>query len=209
MTASEPNPLKRPAVYSFSASSTTVEAVAIEQDIFSGGWIQKSIVNTANDPITGYKMRSVEQTLTVRKNLKSNPIALAAEIANKTNSTAWANGAVDTWLCSGLSAQQNSALVGQEVLEYWEVSATFAYRSSGWMLSIPNVGLNAIVQNADGTSEKRRCVTYDQDGNLQPATTPQPLNASGEQIISTSNEISRISFRLYQSVDFSTYFESP
>lgn len=207
MTVAEPNPLNRPPVYSFSTSSTTVEAAAIQ--LSPGiGWVRQIIYNSAWDIVTGYKMRSVEPSLRVTKNLAVAPLVLMDELANKTNMTTWAGGGHATWLCTGISANQDSALVGTEVVDYWVVTASFSYRSQGWDLEIKDVGLNERVPKAGGGYQLQRCVVFDKDGNERPATTPQPLDEDGRQLFGTS-QVGTKSYRLYEPVEFGNYFESP
>lgn len=207
MTVAEPNPLNRPPVYSFSTSSTTVEAAAIE--LSPGiGWARQIIYNSAYDVVTGYKMRSVEPSLRVTVNLAVSPLTLFDAVANKTNASAWAGGGYATWLCTGISANQDSALVGTEVLDYWVVTASFAYRSQGWGLEIKDVGLNERVPKAGGGYQKRRCRVFDNDGNAQPASSPQPLDATGAQLFGDA-VVRTKSYTIYEPVEFSNYFASP
>ena len=127
MSVKDPNPLNRPDVWSLSASGTTVPAA-----FHYVGGAQKQIVNSAGDAITGLKRRQGEITMTVRGNRSGSPFALATTLVNRTNATEWADGAERTWLCTSISAQQQSELVGTEILDYWSVSFSFAYRPETW-----------------------------------------------------------------------------
>lgn len=196
MSVSDPNPLNRPAVYSFSTSSTTTDAL----EFYLGSRIP--IKNSAGSVVTGYKMRTVEPSLRVTVNLQQSPIVIAREIANTVNNPAWAGGDIGTWLCTGISGSQETEVVGAEVITYWKVSGSFSYREQKWRLEYADVGLYELV---DG--RRRRCRVEDSDGNYQSATTPQPLNSDGTQRNSTT--ISTRTAVIYDTSNFATYFPSP
>jgi hypothetical protein len=205
MSVADPNPLLRPEVYSFSTSSTTVEAAA--KLPIPGGFGRQIIYNSAYDVVTGYKMRAVEPSLTIKKNLATSPLVLIDAIANKTNEWPWAGGAGLTWLCTAISGEQKTEVVGTEVITYWAVSANFSYRSQKWNLRIKDIGLNERVPREGGGFIKRRCRVYDQNGNFVAATTAQPLNPDGTQ--RDSETISELEYTIYEWADFSNYFIGP
>ena len=205
MSVADPNPLLRPEVYFFRTSSTTVEAEAKQRT--AGQWFRQIIYNSAFDVVTGYKMRSVEPVLSISKNLAVSPIVLFDTLVNKTNDSPWAGGAGLTWLCTSISGEQKTELVGTEVLTYWEVTASFSYRSGGWDLYVKDIGLNERVELPNGTFEKRRCKVFDQDGNAVAATIAQPLNADGTQRF--TNVVDEKSYTIYEYTDFSAYFTGP
>jgi hypothetical protein len=207
MSVKDPNPLNRPDVWSLSASGTTVPAA-----FHYVGGAQKQITNSAGDAITGLKRRQGEITMTVRGNRSGSPFALATTLVNRTNATEWADGAERTWLCTSISAQQQSELVGNEIVDYWSVSFSFAYRPETWAVQAPDVGLNQIVYIADQDiivgREKRRITIQDANGNAVPTPKPLPLNSDGTLKGATA-EADFLTFSVYQTADFLSYFGDP
>lgn len=202
MSVKDPNPLNRPDVWSLSASGTTVPAAFHYVD-----GAQKQITNSAGDAITGLKRRQGEITMTVRGNRLDSPFALATTLVNRTNATAWADGAERTWLCTSISAQQQSELVGTEVLDFWSVSFSFAYRPETWAVQAPDVGLNQLV-TVNGSQVKRRITIEDANGNAVPTPKPLPLNSDGSLKGATA-EADFLAFRVYETADFLAYFGDP
>ena len=202
MSVKDPNPLNRPDVWSLSASGTTVPAA-----FHYVGGAQKQIVNSAGDAITGLKRRQGEITMTVRGNRSGSPFALATTLVNRTNATEWADGAERTWLCTSISAQQQSELVGTEILDYWSVSFSFAYRPETWAVQAPDVGLNQLV-TVNGSQVKRRITIEDANGNAVPTPKPLPLNSDGSLKGATA-EADFLTFRVYETADFLSYFGDP
>jgi len=204
MSVKDPNPLNRPDVWSLSASGTVVDATTYYADAND---TVKQIVNTAGDPLRGLKRRQGEITLNVKGNRLDSPFALATGYVNRTNATAWADGAERTWLCTSVSAQQQTELVGDELIDYWSVSFSFAYRPETWSVQAPNVGLNERV-TGNGTTVKRRITIDDGNGNLVPTSKPQPLDANGG-FAGVTAEADLLTFRVYKTADFAGYFGEP
>lgn len=197
MSVKEPSPLSRPPVWSLSGSTTTVDAVSH----YAGAEIP--ITNTAGDLIAGLKKRQAEITMSVRINTSLSPFQTAVNYINRTNSETWANGGPRTWLCTGGSAQQATELVGNEVVDYWQTTYSFAYRPEGWVIRTPNVGLFELVNG-----NKQRIVVSDADGNDVPAAKPQPLNPDGSAKTGNANA-DILTFVVYGSVDFGTAIGNP
>lgn len=202
MSVKDPNPLARPAVWSLSGSTTSIDATTY-YTADSDYQDTAAITNTAGDTITGLKKRQAEISMSVRLNSKASPFETAGSFINRTNSQPWANGAARTWLCTGGSAQQATELVGDEVIDYWQVGYSFAYRPDGWDLRVPNVGLFQLVEGA-----KQRIMLSDADGNDVPAAKPQPLNSDGT-VKAPSDPVDILTFVIYQSVDFAEHIGSP
>lgn len=207
MSVKDPNPLNRPEVYSFSSSSTTVDAISFS-NVPGFGYRREFIYNSAYDLLQGYKMRSVEPALTISKNTSTSPMTLLSSVVNHVNDATWAGGASGTWLCTSLSGSQKSELSGNEILTFWEIKASFSYREQGWQLVVKDVGLNRRVYNGNIFLRKESCIVFDSDGNEKAATTPQPLNPDGTQRLNSS-VISELTYDIYKPASFSSYFVGP
>ena len=207
MSIKDPNPLNRPDVWSLSASGTVVNATTYYPQSGVGENIQQ-IVNTAGDPLPSIKRRQGEITMSVKGNRGNSPFSLATGFINRVNSAAWANGAAKTWLCTGVSAQQQSELVGEEIVEFWSVAFSFAFRPETWMAQAANVGLNEIAINSSGQTIKRRITIEDDNGNALPTPKPLPLNAEGSY--KGANAVADIlQFDVYRTADFASQFGNP
>jgi hypothetical protein len=165
--------------------------------------VSRQIVNTAGDPLTGLKRRQGEISMTVKGNRAASPFSLAASFINRTNSVPWANGEARTWLCTSVSAQQQSELAGTEILDFWSVSFAFAYRPETWDVQAANVGLNELF----GTS-KRRITIQDANGNDIPTPRPLPLDSAGAYK-GVSSVADMLSFQVYKTADFLSQFGDP
>ena len=207
MSVKDPNPLNRPDVWSLSASGAVVDATTYYEASDAGENI-KQIVNTAGDPLPGLKRRQGEITMSVKGNRAQSPFSLAAGFVNRVNDNAWANGASKTWLCTGVSAQQQSELVGTEIVEFWSFSFSFAYRADTWQAQSANVGLNEIASNSSGQTIKRRITIEDNNGNEVPTPKPLPLNSDGSY--KGANTVADIlQFEVYRKADFASQFGNP
>lgn len=193
----EPNPLERCDRWSIGTSGTTTPATT-----WLDSGVEKALVNSAGDPISGFSKRRLEVRLTVSGNRAAFPMSMARTVVNATNLTAWGGGAQRTWLCSGASAQQRTELVGTLVLEFWAISFEFLYNDELWSLSVPDVGLNYI--SASGA--KVRVTVEDADGNYIPSPKPLPLNADGSLKNGEPNVLQR---PVYREIEFSSYFGDP
>ena len=211
MSVKDPNPLNRPDVWSLSASGTVVDASSYWAQE-GEGYVSRQIVNTAGDPLTGLKRRQGEITMTVKGNRAASPFSLATSFINRTNSSAWANGAQRTWLCTSVSAQQQSELVGTEILDFWSVSFAFAYRPETWDVQAANVGLNELYDIINGNvivgTGKRRITIQDANGNDIPTPKPLPLDSAGAYK-GVGSVADMLSFQVYQTADFQSQFGDP
>lgn len=206
MSVADPDPLNRPDVWSMSTTSSTVDARTYYKNAGSASnryRVLSQIENTAGEPIAGLKKRQAELTLTVKRNQSASPFAVP--VVNKTNELQWANGAPQTWLCSNMAATQQTELVGDTVLVYWEVTYSLIYREETWKLKTPNVGLTAKTQ--DGTG-RERVMIFDQYRNRTPAPRPVPLDEDGFAKDS-GEDADVLEFQIYEPIDFSSVFGDP
>jgi hypothetical protein len=149
---SDPNPLARADVWSFSTGGAAIPALAYYDG--SGNGNIKPLVNSAFDFIEGAMTEESELRATISGNRAVFPVGLAAQVTNALNSDAFLGAAAYQWKCQGISGQQQVEVVNGAEIKYWSVSVELAYRQSGWRLMLPNVGWNYL----EGGEKKRAYV---------------------------------------------------
>jgi hypothetical protein len=204
---SNPNPLARPDVWTFS-SGTSSEVPCLNYYDGSGNGTIKPLTNLAGDMYEGLTVPEAEVRLTIAGNRAAFPGALAAAVTNAINDGPYLFGAKHTWQCMGIGASQASETVGNTQINYWQVTAEIVYRASGHNLKLPHVGWHYITSS--GGAKFRTYVRAD-DGSDVPAATPQPLTSTGSQKYTggTSGIPDQLERRVYPEVNFSTYFGTP
>lgn len=196
----EPNPLNRCDTWSIGTGGSTVAVTEFYEDDGSTAILK----NTAGDVITGYTKRRLEMRLSVSGNRSTFPLATAKAAVNTINESPWGGGAEKTWLCSGATANQETELVGTDIVSYWQVTFEFLFNAETWDLQVPNIGLNRIASNGI----KYRIYVRDQDGNYVPSPKPLPLNLDGSLAADGADPFI-LSRRVYPATDFSTFFGNP
>ena len=149
---SDPNPLARADVWSFSTGGAAIPALAYYDG--SGNGNIKPLVNSAYDFVEGAMTEEAELRATISGNRAVFPVGLAAQVTNALNSDAFLGAAAYQWKCQGISGQQQVEVVNGAEIKYWSVSVELAYRQSGWRLMLPNVGWNYL----EGGEKKRAYV---------------------------------------------------
>lgn len=199
----EPNPLARPDVWSFSTGGAQVPALVYYEG--AGNSNVQPLVNGAGDFFEGLTTEEAEVRASISGNRPTFPLALAAAVTNALNNAPYLGGAIHTWKCGGISAQQATEVVNDIELNFWNVTVELVYRQSGWPMLLPHVGWHYL----DG-SDKKLCYVNDDEGNQVAAAFPQPLNTDGTLKYPGAGGIPDIlTRRLNPSVDFSTYFGVP
>jgi hypothetical protein len=201
------NPLARPDVWSFSTAGSQVPALTYYSGSGNGSILP--LVNGAGDFFEGLTTDESEVRASISGNRSAFPLATAAAVTNALNNAPYLGGAVHTWKCAGISAQQATEVVNDIELNYWQVSVELIYRQSGWPMLIPHVGWNYLV-TAGG--EKRAAYVIDpEDGSTKlPSSTPQPLNSDGTlKYAGAGGAPDLLTRRLHPEVDFSAYFGTP
>jgi len=201
------NPLARPDVWSFSTGGAQVPALVYYDG--SGNGNRKPLTNTAGDYFEGLTVAEAEVRATIAGNRAAFPSALAAAVTNAVNDSTYLFGAKHTWQCSGISASQQSEVVGGVQINYWQVTAELVYRATGHNLLLPNIGFHYVTSSGGA---KFRTFVRDFDTNRDvPAATPQPLDANGSQKYTsgTSGVPDILERRVYPEVNFSSYFGTP
>ena len=139
----QPNPLARPDVWSFSAGGAQVPAL-----FYYDGDGVAPLVNSAGDFIDGVTATIAEMRATISGNRLTFDYALAASITNCINASAYLGGAPYTWLCTGVSGQQQAEIVNGIEVRYWSFTTELIYRENTHLSLIPDVGYNYIATSA-------------------------------------------------------------
>jgi hypothetical protein len=199
---SDPNPLARADVWSFSTGGAAVPALAYYEG--SGNGNIKPLVNSAYDFFEGAMTEEAELRATVSGNRLVFPVGLAAQVTNAVNSDAFLGAAAYQWKCNGISGQQQVEVVNGAEIKYWAVSVELAYRQSGWRLLLPNVGWNYL-QSGD---KKRAYVTDPDTGEKIASSNPVALNSNGS-LKSPGVAPDILYRRVHQEVAFQPLFGTP
>lgn len=139
----EPNPLARPDVWSFSAGGAQVPAL-----YYYDGDAVAPLVNSAGDFIDGVTATIAEMRATIAGNRPTFNYALAASITNCINGLPYLGGAPYTWLCTGITGQQQTEVVNGQEIRYWSFTSELVYRENTHLLILPDVGYNYIATSA-------------------------------------------------------------
>jgi hypothetical protein len=149
---SDPNPLARADIWSFSTGGAAIPALAYYDG--SGNADIRPLVNSAFDFIEGAMTEEAELRATISGNRAVFPVGLAVQVTNALNSDAYLGATAYTWKCQGISGQQQVEVVNGVEIKYYSVSVELAYRQSGWRLILPDVGWNYL----EGGEKKRAYV---------------------------------------------------
>jgi hypothetical protein len=202
----QPNPLARRDVWSFSVSSAAVPALYYYHG--SSNSDIRPLVNAAGDYIEGLQAVEGEIKATITGNRPTFPLSVAGSVTNSINSAPYLGGAAYTWLCQGISAQQQLEVVNDVEVKYWSVSVELVYRSSTWVMKIPHVGWHYITGGS-----KTKCWVYQGEGSEKEkvdASAPQPLTESGNmKYPGGEGNPDQLLRRVHQAIDFTGYFGTP
>jgi len=199
----DPNPLARPDVWSFSTGGAAVPAKGYYEG--AGNAALKPLVNEAQDMFEGLETTESEINCTIAGNRAEFPLALAADVTNCVNDAGYLGGAIHTWLCGGISAQQATEMVNDEELRYWQVTVSLIYRASTHNLFIPDAGFNFL----EGGVKKRCWVKGPPPDELQVASANAMPLAAGGAMLPVGVDATVLERRVHPEADFSTYFGVP
>lgn len=203
----DPNPLLRPDVWSFSTGGAAVPALTYFNG--SSNTDRRALINSAGDFFEGAMTEESELRASISGNRTQFPLADAVAATNTVNNSTYLGGAAYTWKCSGISGQQATEVVNGVEITYWQVTAELAFRQSGWNLLIPNVGWNYI-NSLSG--KKERCFVYS-EGERVASANPMALNADGSINFNTDYTGSGapliLERRVHRTANFSAYFGVP
>ena len=203
----DPNPLLRPDVWSFSTGGAAVPALTYFNG--SSNTELRALINSAGDFFEGAMTEESELRASISGNRANFPLAEAVTATNTVNDSGYLGGAPYTWKCAGISGQQATEVVDGAEINYWQVTAELVFRQSGWNLLIPNVGWNYINSQS---GKKERCYVYS-EGDRVASSNPMALNADGS--INFSSDFTGsgapiiLERRVHRTSNFSAYFGVP
>ena len=206
----EPSPLARRDVWSFSVGGAQVPALFYFHGE-DGNGDKRPLVNAAGDFIEGLTATEAEVRATINSNRPTFDLALATNVANCINASAYLGGDPYTWLCAGIGAQQTVEVVNDIQVRYWQITVELVYRRSTWIMQLPHVGFHYI-EGGPPKEKKRAWVFSDIDGEKVkvPAVNPQPLTAEGALKFPGSEGFpDLLQRRIHPIIDFAPYFGTP
>jgi hypothetical protein len=200
---SDPNPLARADVWSFSTGGAAVPALAYYEG--SGNGNVRALVNSAFDFFEGAMTEESELRATITGNRALFPVGVATSVTNAVNSDAYLGAAIYQWKCQGISAQQQVEVVNGAEIKYWSVSVELAYRQSGWRLMLPDIGWNYL----EGGEKKRAYVKSPPPESENVASSnPVALNSNGS-LKSPGTAPNILYRRVHKEVAFVPLFGTP
>jgi hypothetical protein len=199
---SDPNPLARADIWSFSTGGAAVPALAYFHG--SGNGDVRALVNSAFDFFEGAMTEESELRATISGNRAVFPVGVATQVTNCVNLDAYLGAQQYQWKCQGVSGQQQVEVVNGVEIKYWSVSVELAYRQSGWRLMLPNVGYNYL----EGSERKRAYVIDSDSGDKVASSNPVALNDNGS--LKGSGTAPDILYRrVHREVNFQPFFGTP
>jgi hypothetical protein len=200
---SDPNPLARADIWSFSTGGAAVPALSYFHG--NGNGDVRALVNSAFDFFEGAMTEESELRATISGNRAAFPVGVAAQVTNCVNLDAYLGAQQYQWKCQGISGQQQVEVVNGAEIKYWSVSVELAYRQSGWRLMLPDVGYNYI----EGGSKERAYVLDPEDKTTKlPSSNPVALNSNGS--LKGSGTAPDILYRrVHREVAFQPFFGTP
>jgi hypothetical protein len=199
---SDPNPLARADIWSFSTGGAAVPALAYYHG--SGNADVRALVNSAYDFFEGAMTEESELRATISGNRTNFPVGVATQVTNAVNLDAYLGAQQYQWKCSGISGQQQVEVVNGVEIKYWSVSVELAYRQSGWRLMLPNVGYNYL----EGSRKNRAYVIDPDSGEKVASSNPVALNDNGS--LKGSGVAPDILYRrVHREVSFQPFFGTP
>jgi hypothetical protein len=166
----EPSPLARPDVWSFSTGGAQVPCLYY----YAGNQIAP-LVNSAGDFFEGVTYPESEVRATISGNRATFDYGLASQVTNCLNNATYLGGAPYTWLCTGISGQQQVEVVNGVQVKYWSFQTELVYRASTHLLFLPDVGFNYLAvseENDDPVVAGEGAASGDPAVSV-PNTTPQ------------------------------------
>ena len=168
-----------------------------------------ALTNKANDPYEGLVIAEPELRATITGFRQFFPASFATQLTGAINDATYACGLKHTWQCVGVSGVPERTVIGQQLYEYWQVTAELVYRKSTHNLFLPNAGLNYLENGIP--SRKRRCWVIDEALGKVPSAGPMALAENGDlkQIGAGPYPPDIIEFRVYPEEPFNRWFGNP
>lgn len=201
-------PWALPDVWTFS-TGTGQEACTTHFPTDNNNVLTSPLLNKANDAYEGLVKAVPELRATISGYRQLFPAGLATTLTGAVNSQVYAGGNPRTWQCAGISGTPERTTVGEQLVEYWQITAELIYRQSTHNLLLPNAGLNYLEGGVAG--KKRRCWIIDESGDKVPSAGPLALSDKGDlkQLGAGPYPPDILTFRIYPEENFSQYFGNP
>lgn len=140
----DPNPLARADIWTFSTGGAQVPAL-----FYYAGNSIAPLVNSAGDFFENITRPEAELRVTISGNRTSFNYAQAASVTNTLNNATYLGGAPYTWLCAGVTGQQQVEVVNGAEVPYYAIQAELIYRESTHLLFLPDIGFNYLAASED------------------------------------------------------------
>ena len=207
---SQPNPLARKDVWSFSTGGAAVPSTTYYDG--NGNTTRKPLINSAGDLIEGAMTLEAELRCSIAGNRAAFPLSSAVAVTNCVNSDNFLGAAKHQWRCEGISGQQQVEVVNGLEIKYWSVTVELVYRYSGWNLPLLNTGWNYI-SGSGGSAKKKRCYVFDESDEKVPSANVMALNDDGSIRFNTdftgSGAPTILNRRVHPEIAFTPYFGTP
>ncbi len=193
-------PYNRAAVWTFEGQPSQIAALRYYEGATNDD--PRSLVNSANDYLQGLVADESMITATIKKNYLAFPSSQIAAI-NSVNDASYLGAGLYGWKMSGGNVTQTTEVVAATKYKFWSAEWKLQYRQTGWVLLIPDVGWNFLVDS----QTKRRCMIFD-DKNAEwiASPTPMPLSSGQQQASGRPDILNR---RVNPSANFTTLFGAP
>lgn len=167
------------------------------------------LTNKANDAFEGIIRAEPELKVTISGYRQLFPANVATRLTGAINDANFAGGDAGTWQCVGISGTPERTIVGEQGVEFWQITVELIYRRSTHNLLLPNAGLNYLEGGVAGN--KRRCWVIDEAGDKVPSAGPMALANNGDlkQAGAGPYPPDILTFRIYPEENFSQYFGNP
>lgn len=201
-------PWGQPDVWTFS-TGTGQAACTTHYPTPKNNVLTAPLMNKANDAYEGMIKSEPELKATISGYRQLFPASVATRLTGAINDGAFAGGAANTWQCAGISGTPDRTVIGEQGVEFWQITVELIYRSSTHNLLLPNAGLNYLEGGVAG--KKRRCWVIDEAGDKVPSAGPLALADNGDlkQIGAGPYPPDILTFRIYPEENFSQYFGDP
>lgn len=202
-----PNPLVRPAVWSYSTTGATVPVEDYFEGTGSTASSLKPLVNSAGEPLLGVTTQIGELKVQIQVNRPTFDYGAAIAGTGAINNAPYLGAPAYYWQCQGISGQPQTEAVNGQQIRFWSITANLVYRQRGWVAQLLDTGYNCI-QPTGGLGPCKVLA----EGGVIDASMPMALNADGTQALSGSDgkiPVRKIERRLHPAVDFVAYFGTP
>jgi hypothetical protein len=202
-----PNPLSRPAVWSYSTTGATIPVEDYYEGTGSSSTSLKPLVNSAGEPLLGVTTQVGELKVQIQVNRASFDVGAAIAGTGALNDSGYLGAPAYHWQCQGISGQPQTEAVDGVQIRFWSITSNLVYRQRGWVAQLLDTGYNCI--QPDGGLGPCKVIT---DAGPVEASMPMALNEDGTQAFNSSGgkiEVRKIERRLHPAVNFVSYFGTP